>query len=64
MKRIDPGQLEKPHLEFGVLQIWVLGREFEDSQDYWDGNWLRVLIHCSSEASDVWRKARFCICQS
>jgi hypothetical protein len=28
------------------LRLWVHGREFEDSTDYWDGNWLRVTARC------------------
>ena len=26
----------------GRLELFVLGREFENSDDYWDGNWLRM----------------------
>jgi hypothetical protein len=33
-----------PDIELGSLAIWVRGRQFSDSQDYWDGNWLSVLI--------------------
>jgi hypothetical protein len=54
MKRTDPEELGKPNLEFACLQIWIWGRQFEDSHDYWDGNWLRVAVHCGSAASDVW----------
>jgi hypothetical protein len=28
------------------LRIWVHGRQFPDSTDYWDGNWLRVTAYC------------------
>jgi hypothetical protein len=54
MKRIEPEDFGKPSLQCACLQMWVLGREFEDSQEYWDGNWIRVVVHCGSAASDVW----------
>ena len=33
-----------PDLQLGSLAIWVRGREFSDSQDYRDANWLSVLM--------------------
>jgi hypothetical protein len=33
-----------PDMRLGSLAIWVRGRELSDSQDYWDANWLSVLI--------------------
>jgi hypothetical protein len=33
-----------PDMQLGSLAIWVRGRQSSDSQDYWDGNWLSVLI--------------------
>jgi hypothetical protein len=36
------------------LQIWIHGRQFENSQDYWDGNWLQVTAHCGAAGADVW----------
>jgi hypothetical protein len=33
-----------PDIELGSLAIWVRGRQFSDAEDYWDGNWLSVLI--------------------
>ena len=41
--------LGDPDLRLGGLQIWVLGRQFPDSDDYWDGNWLN--IHARVQAS-------------
>ena len=35
-----------PDLTVGPLEIWVHGREFPDSDDPWDGNWLRVSARC------------------
>lgn len=54
MKRISHEKLGKPDLQFACLSIWIYGRENEDSTDFWDGNWLRVLVHVGSSASDVW----------
>ena len=31
-----------PNLRLGGLSLWVHGREFPDSTDYWDGNWLVI----------------------
>jgi hypothetical protein len=33
-----------PDMQLGSLAIWVRGRQFPDSQEYWDGNWLSVLV--------------------
>ncbi len=46
--------LKKPSLKILGFQMWVHGREFPDSQDYWDGNWLNVTVHCGRLNSDVW----------
>lgn len=40
-------------LNCGILSIWVLGRQFPDSPDYWDGNWLDVVAHCSDRGASV-----------
>jgi hypothetical protein len=26
------------------LKIWVLGYQFPNQNDYWDGNWLNVVV--------------------
>jgi len=31
-----------PDLVVGDLRLWIVNRQFPDSQDYWDGNWLDV----------------------
>jgi hypothetical protein len=33
-----------PDMQLGSLAIWVRGRQFSDSQDYRDGNWLSALV--------------------
>lgn len=45
---------QKPDLDLGVLQMWVHGRKYPESGDYWDGNWLNVTAHCGGEDSNVW----------
>jgi len=35
-------KLGEPDARIGRLHIWVHGRQFPDSQDYWDSNWLNV----------------------
>jgi len=47
-------QLGKPDIEISGLQIWIHGRQFPDSEDYWDGNWLRVTVHCGAQGASVW----------
>jgi len=31
----------------------VHGREYPESEDYWDGNWLRVTAHCGAAGAEV-----------
>jgi hypothetical protein len=42
-----------PQLEVGGFKLWVHGRQFPDSDDSWDGNWLRVTGHCSGAGGSV-----------
>ncbi len=32
----------KPDLKLGGFSLWVLGRQFPDATDYWDGSWFNV----------------------
>lgn len=45
--------LGDPDLEIAGLRLWVHGRQFPDSTDYWDGNWLRVTAYATSPGSRV-----------
>jgi hypothetical protein len=47
------GDLGPPDLKLEGLQIWVYGRQFPNSHDYWDGNWLRVTAHCGGHGASV-----------
>ncbi len=50
---MDVTKLGEPNIEIGPLRIWVHGRQFDDSQDYWDGNWLRITAHCAEGGGSV-----------
>ena len=41
-------------LSFCGLSLWVEGREFPDTSDYWDGNWL--VIRAEMKASGAFVK--------
>ena len=43
----------EPNLTCGVLKLWINSRQFSDSLDYWDGNWLNAVAHCASEGASV-----------
>ena len=45
--------LGQPDIQLSGLQLWVHGRQFQDSDDYWDGNWLLVTAHCGSADASV-----------
>jgi len=47
-------QLGPPSLKVDGFQLWIHGREFPASQDYYDGNWLRVTAHCGHAGASVW----------
>lgn len=42
-----------PDLEIGGLRLWIEGRHYAESEDYWDGNWLRIVAECTSSNSHV-----------
>jgi hypothetical protein len=46
--------LGPPALKIVGFQLWINGRQFPDSQDYWDGNWLSVTAHCGANGASVW----------
>ena len=46
--------LGPPALKCEGFQLWVHGREFPDSQDFFDGNWLRATAHCGAAGASVW----------
>ena len=42
-----------PSLHIGALRIWVHGRQFPDSADESDGNWLNVSAHYAADGAGV-----------
>jgi len=48
--------LGRPDLQVGGLQLWIHARQFPDSEDYWDGNWLMVTVRCCASGAEVWVK--------
>lgn len=50
---VSTDQPRLPDIEIAGFSLWVFGREFEDVNDYWDGNWLRVFARCSADRSTV-----------
>ena len=47
-------KLGPPQIRLAGLQIWVHSRQFPESDDYWDGNWINVTAHCGAKGADVW----------
>ena len=47
-------KLGPPHIRLAGLQIWAYIRQFPQSDDYWDGNWINVTVHCGAKGADVW----------
>ena len=44
---------DDPSITIGPLKIWVWGRQFPDSTDYWDGNWTNATACCEGAGSRV-----------
>lgn len=40
-------------LSLGGFQLWVYGREFPDSENYYDADWLLVKAQCVTDSSSV-----------
>ena len=46
--------LGSPALKVAGFHLCIHGRQFPDSQDYLDGNWLNITAHCGANGSSVW----------
>jgi len=46
-------RLGEPDLVIAGLRVWIHGRQFPQSVDYWDGNWLRVTAYSVYQDSMV-----------
>lgn len=47
-------KLGPANIRLAEFQIWVHGRQFPQSQDCWDGNWLNITAHCGARSASVW----------
>ncbi|MFN0206892.1 MAG: hypothetical protein ACKVS6_11360 [Planctomycetota bacterium] len=54
MKLLDLSHLGEPDLQLGDLRIWVHSRQFPESVEYWDANWLNVTALNESTNSHVY----------
>jgi hypothetical protein len=54
MRRPSPDDFGEPSLQVAGFRLWIHGRQFPESDDFWDGNWLRVTAHCDAPSSSVW----------
>lgn len=43
----------EPDIKLAGLSLWAIAREFPDSDDYWDGNWIRILARASAPGAEV-----------
>ena len=43
----------EPTIKLGGFSLWVLGRQFPDATDYWDGNWLNVRAQVKAHGAMV-----------
>lgn len=42
-----------PDITLAGLEIWVHDRQFPDIEDYWDGNWMNVVVRCMASGATV-----------
>ena len=50
----QPDKLGPPSLRIDGFELWIHGRQFPESQDFYDGNWLNVTAHCGASGASVW----------
>jgi hypothetical protein len=54
MKKINVKDLSEPDLSFSGFKMWIFGRQFPESSDSFDGNWLVAGAFCESIGSQTW----------
>ena len=42
-----------PDVKLAGLSLWALSREFPESDDYWDGNWIHILARVEASGAQV-----------
>ena len=53
MKKTYVKDLREPDLSFSGFKMWIFGRQFPESSDSWDGNWLVARAFCESIGSQT-----------
>src|SRR5260370_41681997 len=46
-------ELGEPNLPLAGLRLWARAREFPESTDRWDGNWLQTIALCVYPGGEV-----------
>lgn len=54
LQYMDERNLGEPALTISGLGMWVHKRQFPDSTDEWDGNWLDVTVRVKDLNARVW----------
>lgn len=49
-----PSNLGDPDLKIAGFQLWVRGRQYPESEDFHDGNWLVATAHAGAAGASVW----------
>jgi hypothetical protein len=44
---------EAAQLSIAGFHLWIHGRQFPESQQYWDGNWVNVTVLCWAEGAEM-----------
>ena len=44
---MDLSNLGDPDVKIAGLKLWIHGRQYEEAEDFWDGNWLRTTARCA-----------------
>lgn len=47
-------QLGNPDIKLAGLSIWIHQRQFPETEDYDDGNWLIITACCEASGATVW----------
>jgi hypothetical protein len=48
-----------PDFKLAGLSLWVDGRQFENAEDYWDGNWLNIRAEVEAHHARVKAQGSF-----
>ncbi|MCP9292489.1 WapI family immunity protein [Gracilimonas sediminicola] len=55
MSKVDIlNKFGEPDLKMNRFKLWVHGRQFPKSDDFWDGNWLNISAYCGESGASVY----------